>query len=155
VEFEEAKKSEMLNAARLTSLSGMRDQNGRDRLHAFEKTLLPHEDIPVLVQEVLQQAESLGLSVERGEYRPQIDSAGNFLRYGMSLPMKGDAAAINRFIQIALRTHKALILESIRFKRELIGAKDIEARVQWVVLARLPENVAGKAAPNAELGRSP
>jgi hypothetical protein len=130
-----------VNAARNSSLSGMRTLDGRGRLDAFEKILLPHEDIPVLVQDILQLAENQGLLVQRGEYRPQADAAGNFLRYGMSLPVKGDAAAINRFIQAALRTHQALILESVRFKREQIGAHEIEARVQWAVLARLPVDV--------------
>lgn len=133
------------NTARMASSSGPRTLDGRGRLNAFEKMLLPHEDIPVLVQDILQLAENQGLSVQRGDYRPQIDVTGNFLRYGMSLPIRGDASAINRFIQAALGAHPALIVESVRFKREMIASKDIEARVQWVVLTRLPaDTVVGR-----------
>ena len=140
--FVAQKERDSAYAARIASGADAGTLDGRGRLRAFGKILLPHEDIPVLVQDILQLAERQGLSVQRGEYRPQVDAAGNFLRYGMSLPVKGDASAINRFILTALRTHQALILESVRFKRELIDSKEIEARVQWVALARLPPDAA-------------
>lgn len=112
--------------------------DGRARLRAFEDFLLPHDDIPVVVQDLLRLAESEGLSIQRGEYRPQVDAAGGFVRYRMSLPVQGAAPSIHRFIQSSLRKQKALALESVQFRRESIEVSQIEARIQWVLLTRLP-----------------
>lgn len=116
--------------------------DGRARLTAFEDYLLPHEDIPLVVQDLLRLAEDEGLSIQRGEYRAQADLAGGFMRYRMSLPVKGAAPSIYQFMQTALRTQKTLALDSVQFKRERIESIDIEARIQWVVLTRLPLSTA-------------
>jgi hypothetical protein len=129
---------------------------GRARLQAFERHLLAHEDIPVVVQDLLSLAQDQGLVLQRGEYRPQIDRAGGFLRYRMSLPVKGPALAIQGFMQAALRAHPALALETIQFKRERIESTEIEARIQWVLLTRLPADVRALASvAGADAGGTP
>ena len=120
--------------------------DGRVRLKAFEAYLLPHEDIPAVVQGLLRLAEDEKLSIQRGEYRAQIDTVGGFMRYRMILPVKGPAPAIHHFMQAAMRTQKTLALDSVQFKRERIELSEIEARIQWVVLTRLPLNEAGTTA---------
>jgi len=120
--------------------------DGRARLKAFDDYLLVHENIPNVVQDLFSLARDEQLSIAHGEYRPQIDVQGRFLRYQMTLPVKGDAQAIYRFIQAALLAQKTLALESVQFKRERIESPNIEARIQWVVLTRLPSgNVADGA----------
>jgi hypothetical protein len=112
--------------------------DGRARLKAFENHLLPHENIPFAVEDLLRLGEKEGLLMQRGEYRLLIDPAGGFIRYRMTLPVKGAAPAIWRFMQSALRKQKTLALESVQFKRERVESSDVEARIQWVVLTRLP-----------------
>lgn len=121
--------------------------DARLRLRDFENYLLPHEDIPAVVQDLLSLAEGEGLVMPRGEYRPQIDAVGGFMRYRMSLPVKGAASAIHRFMQAALRAHKTLALQSVQFKRERIDSPDLEARIQWEVLTRLPKGTVGSMPP--------
>lgn len=133
------------NAA--SSTAALTYADGRAGLKAFENHLLPHEEIPRVVQDVLRLAEKEGLSIQRGQYRPQIDTAGGFLRYRMSLPVQGPAPAIHRFIQSALRTQKTLALDSIQFKRERIQSSNVEVRIQWVVMARLPSATSANAVP--------
>lgn len=118
-------------------------EDGRTRLQVFEKYLLPHEDIPSAVQELLRLAEIENLSISHAEYRVQPDSAGGFLRYRMTFPVKGEALAIRRFILSALQTQQTLALESIRFKRESISRSEIEAQIQWAMLTRLPSTSGG------------
>lgn len=135
-----------------TPLSGTVDAEERRRLRAFDQRLLPHADIPLVLQDLLQLAATSGLSVQRGEYRTQIDVAGGFLRYGMSLPVSGEATAVERFMQAALRQHPMLLLDSWRLQRQPGNAARIEARLQWVILTRLPtppgpDAVATKVAP--------
>jgi Tfp pilus assembly protein PilO len=110
----------------------------RDRLHQFESHLLAHDDIPSVVEDVLRRAEDEGLSIQRGDYRPQADLQGGFMRYRMSLPVAGKPAAIHRFIQAVLVAHRSLALQSIHFGRERMEAGQIEARLQWSLLTRLP-----------------
>lgn len=110
----------------------------RDRLHQFESHLLAHDDIPSVVEDVLRRAEDEGLSIQRGDYRPQADLQGGFMRYRMSLPVAGKPAAIHRFVQAVLVAHRSLALESIHFGRERMESGQIEARLQWSLLTRLP-----------------
>ena len=116
-----------------------RMEQGRTRLQAFDDLLLAHDDIPDAVQEILDLAERQGLVIARGEYKPVLDSAGSFLRYRMTLPIKGESGAINRFVQAALLAEPALVLESIQFRRDRPDAQQIEARLQWALLTRLPQ----------------
>ncbi len=113
--------------------------DSRQRMQRFESHLLAHDELPTQVQDLLNLAEDEHLSARRGEYRPHVDTQGGFLRYRISLPVSGDARAVHRFIETALRTHPALGLESVQFQRQRIDSTELEARIQWVVLARLPQ----------------
>lgn len=110
----------------------------RLRLLAFEDHLLDHDDIPVVVQDLLNLAEDQGLSMQRGDYRAYVDPVGGFLRYRMTLPIKGDATSIYRFMRLALQKQRNLALSSVQFKRERIDSSEIEANIHWVILTRLP-----------------
>jgi hypothetical protein len=127
-------------AAALAGVAG--DAAARARLRAFEQHLLAHEAIPSTLQELLDLGGREGLSMQRGEYRPQVDGAGAFLRYRMTLPVTGSAAALQRFILAALRQHPSLALEGVQLKRARAGAADVEARIEWLILSRLPARAA-------------
>lgn len=116
--------------------------SARARLLAFEQHLLAHEEIPFVVEELMALGGREGLVMQRGEYRPQADGPGAFLRYRMILPVTGAAPAVQRFMLAALRQHRNLALESVQFKRARVGAGDVEARIQWVMLSRLPARTA-------------
>lgn len=117
------------------------------RLRRFELHLLAHDELPTQVQDLINLAEAEQLSVSRGEYRPQEDAQGRFLRYRMNLPVRGSWKSVHRFIDGALLNHPALGLEGVQFQRSQIDSAEIEARIQWVVLARLPEPPTGRSAP--------
>lgn len=116
------------------------DQAGaRTRLHSFDQLLLAHGEIPQAVQELIELGAAEGLTMQRGSYRAQPDGAGQFLRYRMSLPVKGSGRAIQRFMKAALREHRNLALDSVQFRRAGVGASEVEARIQWIILSALPE----------------
>lgn len=136
---------QLMNSYKLSSPEPAKELQGispqaedRLRLQAFEDHLLAHDDIPVVVQDLLNLAEDQGLSMQRGDYRASVDTAGSFLRYRMTLPIKGSATAIYRFMQLALQKQKNLALSSIQFKRERIDSSEIEANIHWVILTCLP-----------------
>lgn len=112
--------------------------DGRERLRAFDAHLVSHEDIPDVLQSLFHLADAENLTLQRGEYKVEPDSYGGFIRYRMILPVNGDSSAVYRFIQAALSAHGALALDSVQFRRERIDAKNVEARIQWILLTRLP-----------------
>ena len=117
----------------------------RQRIELFDEQLLPHADIPTAVQDLFNLAEDEQLVIARGDYRPQLDVEGGFMRYRMSLPIKGKPRAVLRFVHQALRRQKSLALESVQFKREQAGAAEVEARLQWVLLVSAPRPGPGVA----------
>ena len=123
-----------------------REMDGRARLKAFDDNLLPHAEIALVLRDLFELAADESLSIRRGEYRPQIDVLGKFMRYRMNLPVQGDAQAIHRFMRAALDAHRTLALESAQFKRDRIESSNIEARIQWVLLTRLPAQSAARTA---------
>lgn len=123
----------------------------RKRLAQFELLLLPPGEIPLVLQDLLRLAEAQGLDLQRGEYQPQPDAAAGFMRYRMNLPVKGQSLAIYRFIALALSEQPALALESVRFLRAQVDSDEVEARIQWVLLTKLP----GEAEPVSNTLRQP
>ncbi|MCL2876051.1 MAG: hypothetical protein FWF12_07135 [Betaproteobacteria bacterium] len=136
---------ESQDTALRTKLGGTQDPSstdGRALLRMFEENLLSHEDIPVLVQGLLQIAEEEGVLIRRGDYRIEADAAGGFMRYRMDLPVQGTASAIDSFIQRSLTDWKALALSNARFMRSEIGSGTIESRLQWVAMIHMPKTPA-------------
>lgn len=115
-------------------------EDGRVQLKAFQDILLPYDNIPNAVQDMIQLAEEQDLSIAHGDYKPQLDIQGGYLRYQMVLPVTGNIRSIHKYIQNVLVAQKTLALESIKFKREQVDDGEIEARIQWVLFTRLPAN---------------
>jgi len=110
----------------------------RQRLLAFEQLLLPHQDIPFALQDLLRLAEDEGLTIQHAEYRAQAEPRSGFMRYRINLPVRGSSDIVNRYIYDALLAQRNLALESVQLKRENFDSPDLEARIQWVLLTRLP-----------------
>lgn len=110
----------------------------KQRLQDFEQMLIPHENIPKALGDLLQLAEDEGLLVSRADYRPDEDGLGHFMRYRIQMPIKGTTDAIQRFLRAALQAQRNLILESVQLKRETSQSNELDANVQWVLLTQLP-----------------
>jgi hypothetical protein len=103
-----------------------------------------------VIQDLIALADERQLLLVRGDYKPQVDSAGGFLRYRMTLPVKGGMAAIQSFVAAVLQTHPSMAVEAVQFKRDRIASPLVEARIQWLLLTQLPE-----AAPRQRQGVAP
>lgn len=108
------------------------------RMAAFQAYLLPQEDIPVVVQDLIAAAADQKLLMPRGDYKVHPEPQAGFMRYRMTLPVKGEAQAVQAFMIAALKANKTLALEAVQYKRDLIVSTVVEARIQWVLLTRLP-----------------
>ena len=109
-----------------------------DGVHSFERILLPVDEVPQSLADLLNLAKDRGLSIPRAEYQTSEDLAGRYMRYRMIMPIKGNGSAIYRYMQAALKQHKYLVLESATFSRDDLNAPDLDAKIQWVFLTQLP-----------------
>jgi hypothetical protein len=134
----ELQKTHKKGVLQIEELNSKIDSKIDDDLIAFEAYLLPSEEIPNTVKELLELSEALQLKVLKGEYRIQEDISGGFMRYRISYPIRGKASIVHRYIEMALFKHKTLALESVQFKRDQIETIEIEARMHWVIFTRLP-----------------
>lgn len=118
---------------------------GRARIRNFEGLLPAADDIPDTLASVLGMAREAGVSIKRGEYKAVVEPAGGFLRYEMALPVTGDPTAVVGFLRAAMLEHRSLTVESVRFSRPETNSRQVEARVNWVLFARLPRVKDGAA----------
>ncbi|CAD5372847.1 hypothetical protein RA210_U230042 [Rubrivivax sp. A210] len=109
---------------------------GRQGAKAFVDSLPPLDELPAVLQALLDLADQQGLRLVRGSYRLQPEPAARFGRYRMNLPLRGDAVRVQRFVELALLAQPALAVESIQFKRLEETGQVIEAQVQWVLFVR-------------------
>jgi uncharacterized iron-regulated membrane protein len=136
-----------LPAKNPVKVSALPLDSDRQRLLAFEQHLLPHQDIPFALQDMLRLAEEEGLTIRHAEYRAQAEPRGGFMRYRINLPVQGKSETVNRYIYEALLAQKNLALESVQLKRETLESQNLEARIQWVLLTRLPLTGIGLETP--------
>ena len=73
------------------------------------------------------------LVLEQGEYRITPDKSGKLARYQITLPVKGTYVQIRQFVAQALADVPVAALEDINFKRETIGATQLEARIKFTL----------------------
>lgn len=107
-------------------------------VYGFERILLPVDEIPQSLSDLLNLAKDRGLSIPRAEYQTSEDAVGRYMRYRMIMPVRGNGSAIFRYVQAALKQHKYLVLESATFSRDDLSAADLDAKIQWVFLTQLP-----------------
>lgn len=75
------------------------------------------------------------LVLEQGEYRLSLDKAGKLARYQVTLPVKGNYSQIRQFVDQTLIDVPVAALDDINFKREAIGATQLEARIKFTLYA--------------------
>jgi Tfp pilus assembly protein PilO len=74
-----------------------------------------------------------GLTLEQGEYRTLPDKTGKLMRYQLTLPVKGSYVQIREFVDTVLTEVPVAALEDVGFKRENVGATNLETRVRFTL----------------------
>lgn len=85
------------------------------------------------LEKIYAAAAKHGLALERGEYRSAPDKTGKLVRYQVTLPLKGSYVQVREFIDDVLTTVPVAALEEVGFKRESVGAANLEARVTFTL----------------------
>ncbi|MBL0729596.1 hypothetical protein [Piscinibacter sp. HJYY11] len=109
-----------------------------DGLAAFDKLLIAHEEAPWVLSELFGQAEASGLALARATYSSSDDVPGQYRRVLIAFPLKGRPDALRDFLNEALRKHRSLALTSASFVRGSVASPEVEAKINLVLLTRLP-----------------
>jgi hypothetical protein len=107
-----------------------------ERLDAFNAVLGVRGDQGRLVGVVFEQAVKQGLTLSRAEYKLDVDRAGGFYTYQMTVPVRGPYPRVRRFIEETLAAAPGAALEEITFRRDAIGTPEPEARLRFVFFLR-------------------
>lgn len=118
--------------------------DGARRLAAFHAYLPAHETIPALLKQLVGTAQKNGITLAKAGYKPVSDDGAAFMRYQITLPIKGDYAAVQAFIVGALRDLPTLTLDAVTFQREQIESGEVETKVHFNLLVRLPAPKGGR-----------
>ncbi|HXF15415.1 MAG TPA: hypothetical protein VN496_00335 [Burkholderiales bacterium] len=94
---------------------------------------------PEIAAKLHTYARNSGLTLERGEYRPQQDALGRFIRYQIVLPVNGSYPQVRRFLGEAMRDLPGLALDGIDFSREAAGSAQLQAELRFTAFLRKPE----------------
>lgn len=123
-------------------------QARRAALREFYAALPAQDEIPALLQSLLDGAQQQGLRAARGNYRLEPEPAAALARLRIALPLRGEPARVQRFVLAALQAHPTLALDALQFKRDPEGLALIDAKVQFVIY--LQAGPAGQAAAVAD-----
>jgi len=93
---------------------------------------------PEIASRLHLYASNAGLTLERGEYRPQPDASGKFIRYQIVLPVNGSYPQVRRFLGEVMRDLPGLALDGISFRREAPGSPQLQAELRFTAFLRRP-----------------
>lgn len=97
----------------------------------FQKHLLGTEELPRVVQTLLDAAGKAQLQIDQADYRMIPWAEGDFRVYQISLPVHGAYADIRSFLDAFLVAEPGVALAEVNFKREGVQAREINAKLKF------------------------
>jgi hypothetical protein len=92
--------------------------------------------IPAVIGEIYAQAQTAGVSVDKGRYAYVPAKAGAIGRYEVELPVTAPYPAIRTFINGTLTAVPAASVEKLRLERKAVGEQAVKAEIGFVVFVR-------------------
>jgi hypothetical protein len=102
------------------------------RYDAFASLLADKRDLHRLVGRLFEEAERHSLKLAQAQYKLELEKAGGFWTYQVTLPVQGHYPDLRRFVDAALRTIPCAALEQVNFRRDGIEGRSAEARLRFV-----------------------
>lgn len=103
------------------------------RLIQFYDTLGDARFAEQQVKTLFAIASKNGLTLTQAEYKSAVNQAGQLSTYQILLPVKAPYPAIRAFCEQTLRAIPFASLDEIRFKRETIASKTLEAQLRFTL----------------------
>jgi hypothetical protein len=93
-------------------------------------------EIPAVIGQIYAQAQSAGVSVDKGRYAYVPAKAGAIARYEVELPVTAPYPAIRTFINGTLTAVPAASVEKLRLERKAVGEQAVKGDIAFVVFVR-------------------
>jgi hypothetical protein len=116
-----------------------------EHLKAFYAALGSTGHTEQVVSHLFDAASDAAVVLDKAEYKPSHESAGQYDIYTIILPVKGDYARLRRFCEKVLLTIPYAALEDMRFTRNSADDQAVEASLRFTVFLR-PETAASASA---------
>jgi hypothetical protein len=92
--------------------------------------------IPAVIGQMYAQAQTAGVSIDKGRYAYAPAKAGSIGRYEVEFPVSAAYPAIRAFINGTLTAVPAASLEKLRLERKAVGEQVVNADIGFVVFVR-------------------
>jgi Tfp pilus assembly protein PilO len=105
-----------------------------EQLELFYKSFPDELQVPELLKQVFQAANTIGLTLETAEYSLARAGSERLVRYRVALPVKGSFKQMLDFMDTVLKQSGAISLENASFKRDKVDDATVEAKLVFAVL---------------------
>jgi hypothetical protein len=109
------------------------EQTPLEALAAFYDLLPDEHAIAGQIALLLSAASDHDLAPDKAEYAVTRSTAADFVRYQITLPVRGSYPDIRKFANQALHDLPAAALNEIAFQRENIDSDEVEARLRFTL----------------------
>lgn len=128
---------EMRAVAKTAAASPARAQGPvRPAADEFIASLPERDALPGILAAIVQQAQSAGLSLDRGAYQWSAEKSGAVARYQITLPVSGSYPAVRRFVDSTLAAVPAAALAGISLERPNVGDGNVNADLRFEIFVR-------------------
>jgi Tfp pilus assembly protein PilO len=108
----------------------------REQVAAFIAGLPQRNNLPGVLAAIVQQAETCGLSLDRGNYQWSVGKSGAIAQYQLTLPVKGSYPEVRKFVDATLAAVPAAALAGITLERPNVGDAQVSADLRFVIFVR-------------------
>ena len=106
------------------------------QLAAFYNHFPAEQALPDWLEKILSASHENHLLLKQGDYRVALDKGGKLLRYRITLPINGSYLNIRKFLSAVLIEIPSASLDNVKFERQKIGDKEIEANIELTLYFR-------------------
>ncbi len=128
-----------LSSAQQTRLSRSKaglDLTPRMQLQTLVAKLPARAQLPAITEQIIAQADSAGLALERGSYGVDVVQSGAIARARIVFPVHGGYPNIRSFIDGTLSAVPGAAVDGLRLERKEIGVSEVDAEVRFTVYLR-------------------
>jgi Tfp pilus assembly protein PilO len=103
------------------------------QLAEFYSAFPAERSSPDWIGTIAATAQSCGLSLDQGEYKPTRDKIGKLTRLQMTLPVRGEYRQIRQFLASTGVKVPIASLEQVQFERQKVGDPLVDAKIRLVL----------------------
>lgn len=109
-----------------------------EQLAEFYRAFPDERSSPDWIGRIAATAQSCGLSLDQGEYKPTRDKVGKLTRLQMTLPVRGEYRQIRQFLARTGVNVPIASLDQVQFERQKVGDSLVDAKIRLVLYLEQP-----------------